>query len=113
MALPCLSLTHHTPAESVTGGGGEDPPGPTIGGEHYRSLATEFWRALNEGDMGVAREVARRIEPPAATSFVFDENEGDGGDRGESPAAAVGGALSAGTPAAVEQAWNSTKQAST
>ena len=97
-------------AESVTGGGGEDPPSPTTGGEDYRSLAAEFWRALNEGDVGLAREAARRIEPPAATSFVFDKEEEDGGEPGASPAAAAGETLSAGTPAVVEQAWNSSKQ---
>ena len=97
-------------SESVTGGGGEDPPGPTTGGEDYRSLAAEFWCALNEGDVGLARKSARRIEPPVAISFSFDEEGRDGGELGTSPAAAVGGALSAGTPAAVEGAWNSSKQ---
>ena len=60
--------------------------------------------------MRVAREAARRIELPAATSFVFDEEGGDGGELGASPAAAAGGVLSTGTPAVVEQAWNLTKQ---
>jgi hypothetical protein len=97
-------------AVSATGRGGDDPPGPGAGGDNHLSLAAEFWRALNKGDVGVAEEVARRIEPPPARSFAFDDEGGSLRDRGASPGSPAGMGLSAGTPAAVEQAWNASKK---
>ena len=47
-----------------------------------RSLAAEFRRALNAGDVDVARETARRISPPDLSAFSFKNFGSDGGDRG-------------------------------
>ena len=96
--------------ESATGGGGGDPPDPDAAGENSRSLAADFWRSLNAGDVRAAEEAARRMEPPVVGSFTFEGGRTAGGERGASTASSPGMELSAGTPAAVAQAWNTPKR---
>jgi hypothetical protein len=70
-----------------------------------KSLAAVFWQRLSEGRIGVAEEVARRINPPPITAFSFDDEGGEGGERGASDSS-----VAANTPSAVTDAWNSPKQ---